>query len=169
MVAAEIPLNCIPGLHISFSQTSAHLQADDDLLQEVQGQVDVLGLAQDGPQHSRLADSLRSRQIHQMHLRAPDHLLPDLPLHPRPLTACPVLAANTSLSRDRLMCLASLRMVPSSLADVLGPCQLYQAHLGAPAHLLPDLPLHPNLLTACTGSAGKPAHAGRHQRMFKQS
>ena len=58
------------------------------------------------------------------------------------------------------MCLASFRMVPSSLADVLGPCQLYQAHLGMPDYLLPDLPLHPKLLTACTGSAGKPVMLG---------
>ncbi len=66
----------------------ADLQGDDDLLQEVQGQVDVLGLTQDRAQDAGLADALGPGQVHQVHLGALDDLLPDLPLHPSPSGEC---------------------------------------------------------------------------------
>ena len=62
----------------------AHLQRDDDLLQEVQGQVDVLCLSEDCSEDACFADALRACQIHQVHFRAFDDLLPHLPLHPTP-------------------------------------------------------------------------------------
>ena len=42
----------------------ADLQRDDDLLQEVQGQVDVLCLGEDCAEDACLADTLRPCQVH---------------------------------------------------------------------------------------------------------
>lgn len=42
----------------------ADLQRDDDLLQEVQGQVDVLCLCEDCAEDACLADALRPCQVH---------------------------------------------------------------------------------------------------------
>jgi hypothetical protein len=49
------------------------------LFEEVQGQVDVLGLLQDEPLHVRLAHSLGPGQIHQVQLGPPDHVVAGFP------------------------------------------------------------------------------------------
>ena len=58
----------------------------------MQGQVDVLGLTEACAQDLSLADALRPCQVDQVHLGLPYDLLPDLPLHPRPLRSVPDLA-----------------------------------------------------------------------------
>jgi hypothetical protein len=64
----------LPAVSFEIDRTCAEY-----LFEEVQGQVDVLGLLQDEPLHVRLAHSLGPGQIHQVQLGPPDHVVPGFP------------------------------------------------------------------------------------------
>lgn len=59
-------------------QGQTDLQGNDDLLQVVQGQVDELGLTQDGAVYVGFADSFRPSQVNQIQLGPPHSLLSSL-------------------------------------------------------------------------------------------